>query len=240
MTSTGFTETDEAGAAGGLTDAAVAEFLANHNDFLTRHGELLEQLDIGDSAEGVTSLVARQVTALRTRNRDLRSRLEALLANAKANDAIFARMRKLTLALMDAADEAALDAVLGTDLVAEFNADHAMCFVADWMPGGAHTHLAGVQGMPPLATLFTPGEPRCGVYRPEEYQRVFQSAGGASVASVEGLGSIALVPLPAFRGQAALAIGARDPERFTPALGTLFLSYLGDVLGRTMNRLVRP
>ena len=232
------TEPDEAGSAGALTDAAVAEFLANHNDFLTRHGELLEQIDISNPAEGVTSLVARQVTALRTRNRDLRGRLEALLANAKANDAIFARMRKLTLALMDTADEAALDTVLGTDLVAEFNADHAVCFVADWAPSAAHAHLAGVAGTPPLATLFTPGEPRCGVYRPEEYQRVFQSAGVASMAGMESLGSIALVPLPAFHGQAALAIGARDPERFTPTLGTIFLSYLGDVLGRTVNRLI--
>ena len=224
---------DEGSPAGALTDAAVAEFLASHNDFLVRHGELLEQIDIGAPAQGITSLVTRQVTALRARNRDLRSRLEALLANAKANDAIFARMRKLTLALMDVGDEAALDAALGKNLAAEFSADHVVCFVADWTPAAPRRHLAGVQGPAPLATLFTPGAPRCGVYRPEEYQTVFE---GASVATP---GSIALVPLAACDGQAALAIGARDPDRFTPALGTIFLSYLGDVLGRTVNRLIR-
>ncbi len=215
-----------------LTETAVAEFLATHNDFLSRHGELLEQLQLGTPSEGVTSLVERQVTALRARNRELRERLSELVATARANETTFARVRGFTLALMDAGDEAALDRALDTHLVAEFHADHAVCFVSGWTPAGVHAHLTGVKGVPPLATLFTLTAPRCAAYRPEEYATIFQSA------ALEAPGSIALVPLSGFGAPATLAIGAADANRFTPDLGTIFLNYLGELLGRALTRVL--
>ena len=219
---------------GTVTEAAVVEFLSTHNDFLERHAELLEQLQVGKTPDGITSLVERQVVALRARNKDLRERLRALVANAKANDRIFARMRALTLALLEAEDEAGLDRALATSLVANFDADHGRCFVSGWTPSGDYAHLAGVKGVPPLAALFAQDETVCAAYRPEEYGRIFPGA------SLDGPGSIALVPLPAFGADATLAVGAVDPNRFTPELGTMFLTYLGDVLGRTLKRVLAP
>lgn len=219
---------------GAVTEAAVVEFLSTHNDFLERHAELLEQLQVSKTQDGITSLVERQVIALRARNQDLRDRLGTLIANAKANDRTFARMRALTLALLDAEDEADLDRSLAASLVANFDADHARCFVSGWTPSGEYAHLAGVKGVPPLASLFTQDAPACATYRPEEYGRVFPGA------RLDSPCSIALVPLPAFGGDAALAIGAADPNRFTPGLGTMFLTYLGDVLGRALKRVVGP
>ncbi len=35
-----------------------------------------------------------------------------------------------------------------------------------------------------------------------------------------------------------LAIGSRDPTRFSPDMGTLFIRYIGDVLSRVLARLV--
>ena len=235
MTFTGSRHTPTVGSMPGdakLTEAAVAEFLANHNDFLSRHGDLLEQLHVGMPSEGVTSLMERQVTALRARNRELRERLGELVATARANEKTFAQIRGLTLALMDADDEAALDQALGTNLLAEFQADHTVCFVSDWTPADVRSHLHGVKGVPPLATLFTLDEPRCAAYRPEEYATIFQGA------SLEAPGSIALVPLPAFAAPATLAIGAADADRFAPDLGTIFLRYLGELLGRTLTRVL--
>lgn len=218
-----------------VTETAVAEFLANHSDFLSRHAELLDGLraDAG-SPEGVASLVERQVVALRNRNQKLRERLGVLIANARANDRIFAKMRALTVALLDAADEASLDRALATSLVAGFDADHARCFLAGWSPRHAHAHLVGVAGVPPLATLFAHAAPSCAAYRPEEYGGLFPGA------ALDGPGSVALVPLPVYGPQATLAIGAADPNRFTPDLGNMFLTYLADVLGRTLARVLGP
>ena len=217
-----------------LTEAAVAEFLATHSDFLSRHAELLEQLTGDNAPDGVTSLVERQVVALRNRNAELRERLGVLITNARTNDRIFARMRALTVALMDAEDEATLDQALATSLVEGFDADHARCFLAGFSPRQVRAHLAGVAGEPPLATLFTQEAPSCAAYRPDEYSRVFPGA------TVDAPASIALVPLPVYGPHAALAIGAADPNRFTPDLGHMFLVYLGDVLGRTLKRVLGP
>lgn len=218
-----------------VTETAVAEFLATHSDFLSRHAELLEGLRAGDSSpDGVASLVERQVVALRNRNQELRERLGVLIANARANDRIFARMRALTVALLDAEDAAGLDHALATSLVAGFDADDARCFLAGWSPRQQHAHLTGVSGAPPLAAMFGQDAPSCATYRPDEYSRVFPGA------TLDSPGSIALVPLPVFDAQATLAIGAADPNRFTPDLGNMFLTYLADVLGRTMKRVLGP
>lgn len=225
---------DTAGAVPQATvpEEAVVEFLATHNDFLERHAELLEQLQVGKPPGGITSLVERQVNALRARNQELRERLGTLIANAKANDRIFTRMRALTVALLDAEDAAGIDQALARNLVATFDADHARCFVSGWTPSGEFAHLVGVHGAPPLASLFRHREPNCATYRPDEYGRVFAGA------ALAGPGSIAVVPLAAHGGGAVLAVGAADPNRFTPAHGTMFLTYLGDVLGRTLKRVV--
>ena len=217
-----------------VPEAAVVEFLTTHNDFLERHAELLEQLQMGKTSEGVTSLVERQARALRARNQDLRERLGTLIANAKANDRIFARMRGLTVALLDVEDETGLDQALARNLVATFDADHARCFVSGWTPNGEFAHLAGVADRKgaPLAALFRHREPTCATYRPDEYGRVFPGA------VLQSPGSIALVPLAVRGAGATLAVGAADPNRFTPAHGTMFLAYLGDVLGRTLKRVL--
>lgn len=216
-----------------VPEEAVVEFLATHHDFLERHEELLEQLQMGQPPEGVTSLVERQVKALQARNKELRERLGTLIANAKANDRIFTHMRALTVTLLDVEDEADLDQALARNLVAAFDADHARCFVSGWTPDAEFAHLAGVKGRPPLPSLFRHREPSCAAYRPQEYGRVFPGA------ALENPGSIALVPLAARGAGAALAIGAADANRFTPAHGTMFLAYLGDVLGRTLTRVLR-
>ena len=35
-----------------------------------------------------------------------------------------------------------------------------------------------------------------------------------------------------------LAIGSRDPARFSPEMGTLFVRYIGDVLARVLSKLL--
>ncbi|MFY8135437.1 MAG: DUF484 family protein, partial [Aquimonas sp.] len=53
---------------------------------------------------------------------------------------------------------------------------------------------------------------------------------GAQAAQVQ---SCALIPLPA-RG--LLAIGSREPNRFYPGMGTLFLRMMGEALAAALSR----
>lgn len=229
-----------------VDEDAVASFLARNLDFFTRHPRLLAELDLHQPADRTVSLVDRQVQLLRTRNEDLRRHLNEILANASDNDGTFARTRTFTLALMDAADLSALDATLAKHLVAGFEANDATCFVRDWAASGSdphdgapYTHLAGIpsERTPPLARLFDLDGPTCRACRPEDYTKLFPKAQANEPCS------IALIPMrtssPGAEGQldAALAIGAKDPRRFAPEMGKVFLFYIGDVLARTLTRL---
>jgi uncharacterized protein YigA (DUF484 family) len=46
-----------------------------------------------------------------------------------------------------------------------------------------------------------------------------------------------LAPLFWDHGEGCLAIGSRQPERFTSDMDTLFVTYIGEVLSRVIQRL---
>ena len=88
-----------------------------------------------------------------------------------------------------------------------------------------------------MARLFDLDDPSCNACRPEDFRRLFPDS------EIKQPGSIALVPMHVGNTgtnsdlTAALVIGARDPRRFSPDMGKVFLFYIGDVLARTLTRL---
>lgn len=225
-----------------IDDDAVANFLAGNRDFFNRRPELLPELAMPTQSGTVVSLADRQAAILRDRNKQMHQRFSELIAVAEENDRTFAGMRALVLALMDAKDRDELSRVLAQHFVAGFGADHVVCYVsppegfqqADWPANGAAKLRLVDQGEidGPLRRAFEATTPACDAYRPNDYAAIFPAA------ELEGPGSIATVPLrgePALRG--VLAIGAKDPKRFAPEMGSIFLSFAGEALARTLLRI---
>ena len=78
---------DEQIAGGALNPDHVAEYLRQHPDFFIDYENLLSELALPHhTGEHAISLVERQVSVLRTRNRDVRNRLNRLLETARDND----------------------------------------------------------------------------------------------------------------------------------------------------------
>jgi uncharacterized protein YigA (DUF484 family) len=71
----------------------------------------------------------------------------------------------------------------------------------------------------------------CGLLRSDEFQKLF-----GETAAIDG--SAALIQLRHGDLIGVLAIGSRDPLRFSPEMGTLFVRYIGDVLSRVLARLL--
>lgn len=216
-----------------LDDDAVAEFLEDNHDFFERRPELVPDLaapQAGEDGGTVVPLAERQAAMLRQRNAALRRRMAALLRNARENERIFASLRALTLAAMDAEDAEDLSRAIGDHVVGGLDVDHAACFVQGRLEGGDCEHLVGVPGAPPLPRLFALASPECSTCRAAEYARLFPNA------SPSGPASLALAPL-ATAGPATLALGAEDPARFGPDMGQLFLTFAADVLTRALRRL---
>jgi uncharacterized protein YigA (DUF484 family) len=214
-----------------LDDDAVVRYLREHPEFFARHPRLLADLRLPHEAGKAVSLVERQVSLLRERNIDTRKRLALLLDTAHANDALFEKTRTLTLALLDARTLDDIDQTLGTALKSSFDADHVACHYAAPVIGPRGRHLVPHESSTslPLVRLANGGDRVvCGAIRADEYRDLFgESAGDASAA---------LVGMQSTRLNALLAIGSRNPARFSTGMGPLFVRYIGDVLVRVLGR----
>ena len=175
------------------------------------------------------SLIERQVAILRERNMQMRRRMNELLQAAKDNDSLFAKTRTLTLELLNVHNWHELNEVLATYVLADFQADFVCCHLAN-LPVFLD-HLVSSEGEPPYQRFIRGNAPVCTTLRAEELAGLFP------VQTHEQDGSAVLAPLHWEHGEGCLAIGSRQISRFTSDMDTLFVTYIGEVLSRVVQRL---
>ena len=214
-----------------LTEEQVASYLRSHPAFFHQYPALLSELSLPHDSGNAVSLVERQVSILRERNINMRRRMAELVNTARMNDELFGKTRAMTLALLDVTSFEELNEVLATALLLDFAADFVTLHLRG--PGPRLDHLTSHEGPLPTDPFCTPTEPSCLSLRPEEVDALFplQSSGTA--------GSAVLLPLEGATRPGNLAIGSRDPGRFTRSMDTLFVRYIAEVCARVLNRLLR-
>ena len=206
----------------------LAEYLVANPDFFERHADLVTTLRVPHGPGQTVSLVERQLGLLRGQCDQLRARLDHLIAVARENELLHARLHRLTLALLDAGDFDAVLRTLRAELQAHFQADA----VALRRVAAEELQRPGDQGQARgallLRELVATGRPRCGALGDAERAYFFGDEAGDSR-------SVALIPLvgPGLTG--ALAIGSHDPERFNAGKATDFLVRLGEVVSRAVS-----
>ena len=213
-----------------MDERKVIDYLRAHPNFFQTHASLLPALDLPHESGSAVSLIERQVAMQRESILKMRRRMNDLLQAARDNDDLFAKTRTLTLALLDASSWHDLNEVLATHLLLEFNADFVCCHLQ--RPGLNFDHLQGHgESSSPYGRLVTGPLPVCATLRPAELKALFP------MQEHESEGSAVLLPLPLKRGAGCLAVGSRDPQRFTRNLNTLFVGHIGDILSRILERL---
>ena len=213
--------------------ADVVAWLRTHTDFFLEYPDLLAVMALPSESGTTISFAQRQASLLRKRNSDLRGRLQALLANAKDNDALFEKTRALSLTLQRAESEAAFNAALAGDLVEAFAADHLACYFLHDLNSSVNKNgsLLYWTDCYPLAELFDANAARCVTLRTRELDQLFP----ARLSRDEG--SAVLIPLPNSNGM--LAIGSDNRERFSNDMGMLFVDFIGEIVDVTAQRLLR-
>lgn len=210
-------------------DQLIIDQLRDDPGFFVRHPGLLSELDLPHDSGSAVSLIERQVAILRERNMQMRRRMNELLQAAKENDELFAKTRTLTLELLNVDSWQELNEVLATYVLADFQADFVCCHLA-----GHQMHLDHLQshdGALPHELLVSGTRPVCSILRVEELAALFP------IQQHESEGSAVIAPLFWEGGNGALAIGSRDPSRFSSDMDTLFVTYIGEVLSRVCERL---
>lgn len=215
-------------------DAGVADYLRAHPDFFERHPEVLEQLQLPHQSGAAISLIERQVSVLRERNLDMRQRLNALLTTARDNDKLFEKTKRLVLALLEANQLAEVVDALYHSLAADFDVPFynlVLLGEATALPASGARVVGLDAAQQSIGALLRGNRAICGILRREELQFLF----GDDAARV---GSVAAVPLYRGRVFGVLAIGHGDPNHYRSSMGTLFLSYIAEVLNRVCPRLL--
>ena len=210
--------------------ATVVAYLQEHPDFFSQREELLLSLRIPHQRGDTISLVERQLELLRSRNIEMRHRLSQLMDVARDNDRLFEKTRRLNLALMDATSLEELVIAVEDSLRQDFQVPFVslVLFGDNPMPVGRWVSSADAQRA--LGGLLTAGKPVSGSLREHELDFLFGEE------QRKQIGSTAVVALNHLGLHGVLAIASRDPQHYKSSVGTLFLGYIAEVLGRVLPR----
>lgn len=216
-----------------LDEAEVSAYLQAHPDFLNRHPELLATLAVPHDCGNAASLIERQVEVLRRSNQQTRERTNDLIAAARDNEWRMQQLNKLAQVLIGTESGADVARALSAFLTRELDVDAvhiALVADAEALPDAMQALTEEGANKAAVDDVFRRGHPICGrldaaqvrVMFPESEEAVPQSA--------------ALIPLGEGEVRGVLTLASRDAERFGPAMGTLFLGQLGELVTAACRR----
>ena len=219
-----------------LPDESVVDYLLSHPEFFEAHGELLSKLKIPHPTGSAVSLIERQVEILRQQHRQLERKLVDLIEVARANDTLIERIHRLALALLEGANLPDRLYALQEELRERFGADEVSMFLLHAGPqdadaGPARWLAADDSGLDQFRELLKSGKPHVGRLRPPQLEFLFGD-------QAERIASAALVPLGEKGSLGLLAVGSHDLERFSPTLGTAFLTRISELVTAALHPLM--
>jgi len=217
-------------------DEAIAEYLQANPDFFNRNSELLADLQLPHSTGGAAiSLIERQVSVLRGRNKQIETKMRDFMQVAQSNDEIANNIHALAILLMRADERAAVVATLEEQLRTIFNADRPVLVLFDEDAEGNDDgpFLRQVNrensSLGPFKTFLQASQARCGTVRDAQRTFLFGEE------DVE-VGSVALIPLGEHSEVGFLAIGCRDPDHFHPGKSIDFLTRIGELVAAALTK----
>jgi len=221
-----------------ITIDQVEQYLNENADFFINKPEVLESLQLNQSPDGTISLAQRQTQRLQVKMQKLHEQLNALIENAHSNTELQERVHTLCLRLMDASNIEELLTMLVVELKQEFDADEvALRLFYSGDKAAALPDLEGNVGqlhiddtsLKVFDKLISKQQPVCGRLTKAQKTVLFEE-------QAKQVESIACIPLGHEPCAGLLAIGSYDANRFHSDMGTVYLTFLGDVLMRLLRQ----
>jgi len=209
----------------------VADFLRQNPDFPDQHPDVFATLRVPHPhGTQAISLSERQILTLRERVRDLEWRISELVRNATANESIGAHLTQWGERLLGERDAQLLPGAIALGLAEQFDIDHVALRLWN-LPGLAQDNgYAAPVSEDVRAFADSLKTPYCGT------DAEFEAAAWLS-AKPRSLALIALRPADDAASVGLLVLGADDPARFDPEMGTTFLEAIGRQASAALNRL---
>ncbi|HUP92726.1 MAG TPA: DUF484 family protein [Solimonas sp.] len=215
-----------------ITEREAAAFLKAHPDFLARHPELLESIELKHKAGAAVSLIERQVEILRAKNQRLEDKLTRLLDAARDNEKRADSVLHLARTLMRAPSLAAAAAGLARCMREDFGVDET--FIGLSVGAFKRHDIEGLTPVEPEGKLAKAFENffrtrliECGPVTEAKARLLFPKAEVLPQ-------SAAIVPLEKDKHLGLVAFGSRDPQRFQPRQGKMFLEMTADLVAAAL------
>ena len=218
----------------GITEADIANYLANTPAFFERHAELLGTVQVrSPHGARAVSLQERQIEMLRDKLKGLEQRIMEMIRHGQENLGIADRLHRWTRSLMLTPQAAELPDVLVRELMHHFIVPQAGLRL--WGVAPAFVALPFAQGVSADVKTFASSlsGPYCGVNA--GFEAVQWVAEPASVMSM------ALIPLRHAKLPEAfglLVLASPDPTRYSADMGTEFLNRIGELAAAALVRLL--
>lgn len=216
----------------GVSEKDVVDFLQKHPRFFENNIDLLAEMRLPHPSGNAISLIERQVNILRENNHGLEKKLNNLIHIARDNDKLNARIQKMALALMETTSLDDVFYAVQDILRSEFTADSVVLrlFCTPSKISDVDD-VAFINRDDELENLFSKffrqNKPVCGSLNEAQSNFLFTDAAA-------DITSAALVPICDKECFGLLAIGSYDEQRFNPAMGTVFLTFIGEMVGRSL------
>lgn len=216
-----------------INEDKVAEYLRNHPDFFLRQEDLLADLSLPHKSGKAISLLERQVMILRNRGIDARQKLNNLLENARNNDQLFDTTRNLVLALLRANSITEVANITQDQLSNHESLDACEVIIIDH-PDLKVSRAVRTESITQLKTdfsdVFRLKRTHCGPLDKKQIAYLFPAAKNT-------INSTALCPvINNSEVLAILALGNKTDNYFNVGLDTLFLDFMGHVVGALLDR----
>lgn len=215
-----------------MTAEDVATYLRENPNFFLEQEDLLADLLLPHESGKAISLLERQVTILRERGIEARQKLNNLLENARSNDQLFDTTRNLVLALLRARDITEIVEVAVDQLSNHANIDACEIILLEQ----PELNVAPSIRVEPLrmmkqeyADVIRLKRTHCGSLGSEQIHALFPGN--------HKIKSTALCPvINNSEVLALLALGNKEENYFNIHLDTLFLDFIGHVVGAVLER----
>ncbi|SEQ25210.1 hypothetical protein SAMN04488038_10542 [Solimonas aquatica] len=218
----------EAATVAKLNERELVAYLKAHPDFLSRHPDLLESIELKHRSGSAVSLIEKQVEMLRARNQRLEDRLERLLDAARDNERRQDNVHRLARTLIRAPSLAAVAKGLADCMREDFGIEETLIGIS-----ATHYKRHDIEGVVPVApdsrlaqgleNFFRTRLIECGPIDATRAALLFPKA-------AETVASAAIVPLEKESSLGFVALGAYDGERFAPRQGKLFLELTAELI----------
>jgi uncharacterized protein YigA (DUF484 family) len=215
-----------------LSAQDVASYLKANPEFFIEQEDLLADLSLPHESGKAISLLERQVTILRDRGVNARQKLNNLLENARDNDQLFDTTRNLVLALLRAKNITEIADVAQDQLSNHANIDSCEVILVDKkslnVADSVRTESEDILKKQ-FVDVFRLKRTHCGPISEEQTKYLFPTQGN-------GIKSTALCPVISNGDVLALiAFGNKANNYFNVNLDTLFLDFIGHVVGAVLD-----